>query len=71
MSQKVSFFVINGTIENKEVVRVDGLMVESCAQYMYLGPPFTADGSVSSSVKAHATAKMAHVTKFISFFKEK
>ncbi|MPC40447.1 hypothetical protein E2C01_034004 [Portunus trituberculatus] len=28
---------------------------------MYLGLPFTVDGSVSSSVKAHATAKMAHL----------
>ena len=63
---KTKFFVINGTIEDKEVVRIEGLMVESCTQYMYLGSPFTADGSVSSSVKAQATAKMAHVTKFIS-----
>lgn len=34
------------------------------------GSPFTADGSVSSSVRAHAAAKMAHVTKFISFLKK-
>ncbi len=27
---KTKFFVINGTIEDKEVVRLDGLMVESC-----------------------------------------
>ena len=27
---------------------------------MYLGSPFTANGSVSSSVRAHAAAKMVH-----------
>ncbi len=67
---KTKFFVINGTIEDKETVRIGDLKVEPCSQYMYLGSPFTADGSVSSSVKAHATAKMAHVTKFISFLKK-
>lgn len=34
---------------------------------VYLGSPFTADGSVSSSVRAHADAKMPHVIKFVSF----
>ena len=64
---KTKFFVINGTPEDNEVVYVDGLVVERCNQYTYLGSPFTADGSVSTSVRAHADAKMAHVTKFISF----
>ncbi len=72
MSQNLSFFVINGTMEDKEEVHIDGLEVEWCAQYMYTwgGSPFTADGSVSSSVRTHAAAKMAHVTKFISFLKK-
>ena len=31
---------------------------------------YTADGSVSSLIRAHAAAKMAHVTEFISFLKK-
>ena len=34
------------------------------------GIPFTASGSVSASVKAHADAKLGHVMKYISFLKK-
>lgn len=52
---KTRFFVIHGTPEDNEALHVDGLVVERCTQYMYLGSPFTADGSVSTSVRAHVT----------------
>ena len=38
-----------------------------CTSYVYLGSPFTSDGSVSSALKLHAKTKMGHVLKFISF----
>ena len=64
---KTKFFVICGTEQDKENLVVDNLVVEHCSQYVYLGSPFTADGSVSSAVKAHAMLKMPHFNKFISF----
>ena len=62
--------VIHGTQEDNEAVHVDGLVIERCTRYIYLGSIFTADGSVSASVRAHADAKMPHVMKFISFLRK-
>lgn len=56
-----------GTPEDTEALHVDGIVIERCTQYMYLGSPFTADGSVLTSVRAHADAKMSHVRKLIYF----
>ncbi len=64
------FFVIHGAPKDNEAIHVDGLVVERCTQYVYLGSPFTADGSASSAVRAQAGAKMAHVKKFISFLRK-
>lgn len=44
--------------------------VEWCDKYIYLGSPFTADGCIASAVKAHATSKIAHVLKYVSFIKK-
>ncbi len=52
------------------LINIDGLVVERCSRYVYLGSPFTADGSVSASVRVHADSKMSHVMKFISFLKK-
>ncbi len=62
---KTIFFVINGTQND-----ADGLTVTSCTSYVYLGSPFTSDGSVSSAVRMHAHTKMSHVIKFVSFVKK-
>lgn len=64
---KTDIFVIHSNRENNENMHIDGLVVERCAQYVYLGSPFTADGSVSSSVRVHADVKRPHVIKFVSF----
>lgn len=45
---------------------VNNLVIEHCDSYIYLGSPFTSDGSTSSAVKAHAKAKMCHVLTFVS-----
>lgn len=67
---KTNFFVVNGSNVEKESLCVDDLVVEWCDNYVYLGSPFTADGSVSSVVRAHATAKIPHALKFVSFLKK-
>lgn len=67
---KTKFFVICGNQSDRESFELGDFVVEPCEQYVYLGSPFTCDGSVSSSVKAHANTKMAHVNKFVSFLKK-
>ena len=64
---KTKFFVINGSETDLEALIVNELVVEHCEMYIYLGSPFTSDGSVSSAVKVHANIKMSHVLKFVSF----
>ena len=65
MNQKLSFFVINGSNVDVEPLVVNGLVVKHCDSYVYLGSPFTSDGSPTSAVKVHARLKMPHVLKFI------
>ena len=67
---KTQFFVINGTSRDKEPMVMDGIAVKHCDLYIYLGSPFTSDGSPSSAVKAHAKLKLPHVLKFVSFLKK-
>lgn len=68
--KKTKFFVISGTERDTEPLRVDGLDISSCTHYIYLGSPFTSDGSVSSALRVHAKSKMGHVLKFIAFIKK-
>ncbi len=63
-------FVINGEAGDKVSFSVDGMIVEHCVSYIYLGSPFTCDCSGSSAVKLHAKNKLCHVLKFISFLKK-
>ena len=64
------FFVISGTAADKEPMIIGNLKVEWCNRYVYLGSPFTSDGSVFSAVKAHAGRKMKVISKFISFVEQ-
>ena len=43
------------------------MILPNCDTYIYLGLPFTSDGSLSSAVKSHVQEKMAHFHKFIAF----
>ena len=67
---KTKFFVINGVAGDKDPFSVEGMIVNHCDSYVYLGSPFTCDGSLSSAVKLHAKNKLCHVLKFISFLKK-
>lgn len=64
---KTKFMVICGSEADKFPITLEGLQVNHCNSYVYLGSPFTADGSTSSAVKAHAKDKIAHFNKFVSF----
>lgn len=64
---KTKFFVINGQAGDAEALRVGDLNFEACDKNIYLGSPFTADGSPLSAVKGNAMSKMPHVLKFVSF----
>ena len=67
---KTKFFVVSGDNEDKEPLCANGLVIEHCDAYVYLGSPFTSDGSVSSSIKVHAKNKMCHVLKYVSFLRK-
>lgn len=67
---KTKFFVVGGSAEDMQPLRVAGLEVQHCRQYTYLGATFTADGSVHQAVRVHANTKAAHVAKFVSFIKK-
>ncbi len=67
---KTKFFVVNGTEGDAGPLRVDGLTISHCSMYIYLGSPFTSDGSVSSALKAHGKMKLSHIIKFVSFIKK-
>lgn len=64
---KTNFFVINGNNSDKEAMFVDDVSVSVCDHYTYLGSPFSADGSITTSIKLHAQNKMCHALKFVSF----
>ena len=65
--KKTKLMVINGSTIDKEPIIIKDLSIKHCDLYIYLGSPFTSDGSVSSAVKAHSQEKIAHFYKFILF----
>ena len=64
---KTKFMVVNGNDNDKEPLVYYDKVINYCKHYIYLGSPFTDDGSPSSAIKMHATIKMCHTLKFISF----
>lgn len=68
--EKAKFFVINGTNGDTDPMSVDDLTVNPCNSYIYLGSPFTSDGSVTSAVKEHARNKLCQVIKYVNFVKK-
>lgn len=64
--RKTFIFFFLAPIVIKSLI-TDGLIVEHCDQYVYLGSPFIADGSEQFAVIAHAIMKMQHFNKFTSF----
>ncbi len=67
---KTKFFVVNGEAGDEQPLCVGDLVVNHCVSYVYLGSPFTWDGSVTTSVKEHATEKLCQVLKFVTFIEK-
>ena len=67
---KTKLMVINGNATDKDPISINNLTIKHCDLYIYLGSPFTSDGSLTSVVKAHTLDKMAHFNKFIAFIEK-
>ena len=67
-SDKTKFMVVNGNDEDREpIVQNNNAVIHYCNQYIYLGSPFTDDGSATTAIKIHASSKMCHTLKYVSF----
>ncbi len=66
-SKKTKFLAVNVDVEESAPFILEGMTVQWCFRFSYLGSIFTSDGSVSTVMVAHAQAKMCHVLKFVSF----
>ena len=64
---KTKLMVINGTNVDRQPMSSNNLTIKHCDKYIYLGSPFTADGSLATAIKTHTQEKMAHFNKFVSF----
>jgi hypothetical protein len=69
-AKKTQFMVINGTASDKETIVIEDVKINNCSQYVYLGAFITQDASLTSAIKAHCSAKQAHVVKFAAFVKK-
>ena len=65
--KKTKFMAINGKRDDLANIIVDNLRIQHTEDYTYLGSIFTADGKISSAVKAQMNTKAKEFHKFISF----
>ena len=49
---------MNGETSDEELLYVGDLIVKHCTKYVYLGSPFTCDGSVTTFAKEHTADKL-------------
>ena len=64
---KTKLMVINGNDVDRQPISLNNLTVKHCDKYIYLGSPFTSDGSLATAIKTHTHEKMAHFNKFTAF----
>jgi ribosomal protein L31 len=64
---KTKFMVINGNHVDRESFKKGGLIIDHVDSYIYLGSPFSANGSVLTDIQEHADLKSKHVNKFNTF----
>ena len=65
--KKTKFMVINGTDDDKRDIHSNGVVVQHCEFYIYLGSPVTADGLYKSVISRHVNEKMKHFIKYCIF----
>ena len=54
---KTKLMVINGTNIDRQPITLNNLTIKHCEKYIYLGSPFTADGSLATAIKVHVQEK--------------
>ena len=66
---KTKFMAVNGNDEERRCINIQGLAVDHCKSYVYLGAVFTSDGSVKSSLEEHCRQRLNCFHKLIIFLK--
>ena len=66
---KTKFMAVNGNDEERRCIDIQGLAVDHCKSYVYLGAVFTSDGSVKSTLGEHCRQKFNCFHKLIIFLK--
>ena len=66
---KTKFMVINGSIEDKQPINLNRIVMKLCDKYVYLGSIFTACGSAAASLRAHVIDKKKHLNKLLIFLR--
>ena len=64
---KTKFMVINGNRVDRESFHKGGLIINHVDSYIYLGSPFSANGSILTDIQEHANLKQKHANKFNTF----
>jgi hypothetical protein len=67
---KTQFMAINGAAEDREPLKVDGVTIENCSSYTYLGCIFTHDANLKNTINKQCSRKMCHVIKFEAFIEK-
>ena len=65
--KKTKFMVIKGETSDTTTIVSNGLLVEYCPVFIYLGAFITDDANCRHSIELHIEDKMKHVLKFASF----
>ena len=58
---KTKFMVINGDEDDRDTLKVEGMEIQNCDSYVYLGCVYTQDGRTNSAVVAQCKSKWSHV----------
>ena len=64
---KTNLMVINGTKVDRYEFTVSGVVVKHATSYVYLGSPFTENGSINSVISMHVKSRWKDLNKFRIF----
>ena len=65
--KKTKFMVIKGSDEDRTKMSMEGLTIDHCDVYVYLGAVFTSNGSTKSAIEEHYKMKQSHFHKLVIF----
>ena len=64
--KKTKFMIINGSLQDRSCITIDGLTINHCNNYIHLGVIVNKNG-ISTSLKAHAEEKKKHLNRLDIF----